>query len=253
MTGSLMALYRIEVRRLMTPVTIALPFLLLAMTTAIVLISTQHQSVVNLPRLIMEVVGNVAIVFGVPIAAVGMVSADLKDHWLRTLLMRPVTRAEYLLARILAVYSLVVAIIVIAGILPSLLLPQFLDKPIIWMWTRSLPTLGFLFGQAFLLLSLLTFLSCWLPGVANVVVLAAWAMVSALLGAYVRSQYWDVGLIVVGTEFLFPSGFLDAAQIASRHSGDPLAPALWGVASTVSALAVSLWSVNRVQLDRGSE
>jgi hypothetical protein len=253
MTGSLLALYRIELRRLLTPVMIALPFLLLVLSSVIVLLFTQHRSVVDLPRLIIELVGNVCIVFGVPIAAVGMVAADLKDHWLRTLLMRPVARAEYLLARILAVYTLVAVIILIAGILPTFILPVFLNKPIIWMWSRSLPTLGFLFGHAFLILMLLTLLSCWLPGVANVMLLAGWAMTSALLGGYVRSQFWDVGPIVVATEFFFPSGFLDAAMMAQQHTGDPLSSALWGVASTVAVMSLSFWSVNRVQLDGGSE
>jgi hypothetical protein len=83
--------------------------------------------------------------------------------------------------------------------------------------------------------------------------LGLWAMGSSGISAYLRYEYWDNGLAVVATDFLFPSGFFDAAERAATHQGDPLVPALWGLAAAVVFTALAFWSVNRVQVDGGSE
>jgi ABC-type transport system involved in multi-copper enzyme maturation permease subunit len=201
----------------------------------------------------MQFIGGFLIPLAIPLTAVGMVAADVKEHWLRSLLMRPVSRSEYLLARMSAVYVMIIGTILVAGLLPIFAVPAILGKPLVWMASRSIPTFVFLLGQAYLILVLLTFLSCWLPGILNIVMLGLWALGSSALSSYVRFAFWDNGPAVIAADFLFPSGFWEAAERASRHGDDPLVPVLWGLAAAVSFTALAFWSVNRVQVDGGSE
>lgn len=253
MKSALGPLVRTELRRLLTPVGIALPFLFLALTTVVSVLEAQQWSIAPLPTSLFGLIGNFLIPITLPLIAVGMVASDVKDHWLRTLLMRPVSRADYLVARMTAVFLMMFATCLIAGLLPILVVPAVLGKPIVWMVSRSVPTMFFIIAHGYLILVLLTMLSCWVPGIANIVLLAVWALGSASIGSLVRFKYWDEGWIVVASEFLFPSGFIDAARMAAYYEGDPMTAALWGVAAAIAATAVTFWSVNRVQVDGGSE
>lgn len=253
MTRTFGPLFRTELRRLMTPAGIILPFLFTILTATFILAASRFDQSVRIPILFLQFVGGFIIVLGVPLTGVGMVATDVKEHWLRSLLMRPVSRSEYLLARVSAVYVMLLGTILLAGVLPSVAIPMILGKPIVWMASRSIPTFVFLLGHAYLILVLLTFLSCWLPGIVNIAMLGLWALGSSMISAYVKFELWDNGFAVVATEYLFPGGFLDAAERAARHEGDPLIPALWGLAASVVFTALAFWSVNRVQVDGGAE
>jgi hypothetical protein len=115
------------------------------------------------------------------------------------------------------------------------------------------PAFCFLLGHAYLVLVLLTLLSCWFPGIVNIVMLGLWAFGAVGISAYVQYQFWDNGWLVVAAQFLFPSGFLEAAIMSASHEGNPLAAGLWGIASAVSFTALAFWSVNRLQVDGDSE
>lgn len=253
MNGTFSTLLRAELRRMLTLTTIVLPFLLMILTGVFMLAASNRENVVQVPTMLLNFVGGFALVFSIPMLGVGMVATDVKEHWLRTLLMRPISRSEYLLARVLAVYVSVVMTMILSGLVPLLVISAIVDKPLLWMASRSIPTFVFILGHAYLLLMLLTLLSCWLPGIVNIVMLGLWAMGASLGAAYVRNEWWDNGWLVTASEFLFPSGFLEAAELSAQHSGDPMGPALWGIASVVSFTALTMWSVNRVQVDGGSE
>ncbi len=253
MNGTFFTLLRAELRRMLTLTTIVLPFLLMILTGVFMLAASNRENVIQVPTMLLNFVGGFALVFSIPMLGVGMVATDVKEHWLRTLLMRPVSRSEYLLTRVLAVYVYVVVTIVISGLVPLFAISVIVDKPLLWMVSRSLPTFAFILGHAYLLTMLLTLLSCWLPGIVNIVMLGLWAMGASLGASYVRNEWWDNGWLVTAAEFLFPSGFLEAAEYSAQYSGDPLGPALWGVASVVLFTALTMWSVNRVQVDGGSE
>lgn len=253
MTSPIPTLYAIELRRMLTPLTIAIPFLLMVLTGAFLIAMIRSQPALEVPMYVMSILGGFLVPVSVLLLAVGMVASDVKDHWLRTLLMRPITRTDYVLARIGAVYTFILATIILAGIVPMVVVPGLFDKPLVWMVSRSLPALGFLCAHALMTLLLLTLLSCWLPGIANVIMLGLWFLGASAISAYVRWQWWDSGVAVIAMEFLFPSGFFEAAESSARHSGDPFGPALWGIAAAVMALTLTIWSLNRMRLDGGSE
>jgi len=117
----------------------------------------------------------------------------------------------------------------------------------------ALSVYGLMFLHAVTLVSILVFLSCWLPGVFNIAVLAMWAMVASIVGGYLQYAYWTDRWFVLLREFLFPSGFTDAVGVIVNSMGTPVAEVLWGLASLALFLAAAFWSVARIQVDRGSE
>jgi ABC-type transport system involved in multi-copper enzyme maturation permease subunit len=186
--------------------------------------------------------------------AVGMVASDVKDGWLRTLLIRPISRQQYLLIKLAAVYTSIVLTILVAGVLPNFLVAGFFEKgevrfalgPVLWIH-------GLALLQALLILSILSFFSCWLPGVFNVLLLAFWAMCASALNGYLQVAYWSNKWLMILGDLLFPSGFSSAADMISGGKGTPFPELGWGLGATGVILALAFWSISKIQVDKSSE
>jgi ABC-type transport system involved in multi-copper enzyme maturation permease subunit len=201
---------------------------------------------------------SVNITLVVPLAAslfgVALVSADVKDGWLRTLLIRPVSRQNYLLIKMAAVYTSVVFTIVIAGIVPNVIVSSFFVKgEVVFDLGRVLAVHGIFLLQAMLLVSLLALFSCWLPGVFNVVLLAFWAICASAISGYIQAFHATDKWFTILKDFLFPDGFSKSVDAIIGGVGTPVANLSWGFGALGIILALTFWSITKIQVDKGSE
>lgn len=185
--------------------------------------------------------------------AIGVVANDIKEGWLRTLLVRPIRREHYLAVRILAIFiSALIALLVVATlpVLITLINSGRLGE------LNLFRVMGFylLFAcQILLVIMMATALSCWVPGAFNVFLLGAWAMVAGFAEFQVRTRYWDTMWIVTLQEFLLPGGFSETIEALGRHSVLQWDSLLWGVAALAGFTAFAFWSITRVRVDTTSE
>jgi ABC-type transport system involved in multi-copper enzyme maturation permease subunit len=185
---------------------------------------------------------------------VALVSADVKDGWLRTLLIRPVSRQNYLLIKMAAVYTSVVFTIVIAGILPNVIVSSFFVKgEVVFDLGRVLAVHGVFLLQAMLIVSLLALFSCWLPGVFNVVLLAFWAICASAISGYIQAFHATDKWFTILKDFLFPDGFSKSVDAIIGGMGTPVANLAWGFGALGIILALTFWSITKIQVDKGSE
>lgn len=249
---SFATLIRIEFRRVFTVTVWILVGLLTLMNGLIAfLISRMGETVSALQ--VSESSLSTLLNFGIPILAVGIIANDLKDHWLRSLLVRPATRTGYLFARLLAVYA-VYAMMVFISIWPmTFLIGLTLGKDIEWSSPILLQLTGLSMSHGLLVLMLATLFSVWLPGISNIVVLALWALAGVTAGDMIGSMYWDSAFISTAVTFIFPSGFLDAIDAVKGEREGVLAGVLWGLAALSMSTALTMWSLNRKTIDTGSE
>lgn len=193
----------------------------------------------------------------VPVASaffcVGLVSNDVKDGWLRTLLVRAIRREEYLLAKSLSALTSIWVTVLFAGTLPLIIGLIVTKLPVEFQVVEVLGLYALFFCVSLLYVSILTFFSCWLPGVVNVVALMGWGIIAGALHAYVTFSFWDSSWAVFTEQFLFPSGFFDAVDVVRAQTHTPYAEVVWGVAALAFFSSLSFWSVNRIQVDKGSE
>jgi ABC-type transport system involved in multi-copper enzyme maturation permease subunit len=195
-------------------------------------------------------------VFSVPLIVIffgtDLIAADIYDGWLRSILLQPVKRHHYLSARLFSSLGFTAVGITIA-VLSVLATIPFQHKLYAPFDTEEFVVvcIGAL-GQAYVYLSILATLSCWLKGFMNVAVLVGWWIGGGLLYQYVSSKYWDSAVLTIAKEFIFPSGFVDAV---SAFSVDyfPVSEFLWGIANATGWLAVAYWSMNKIQIDRSFE
>jgi ABC-type transport system involved in multi-copper enzyme maturation permease subunit len=183
----------------------------------------------------------------------GMVAADVKDGWLRTLLIRPITRQEYLVIRMLATLAMTWVALLIAGILPIEIAAHVSGKPIERDWIRLCELYATIVGQTLLLNGILAFLSCWLPSISNVVILFLWYMTSALLGLYLQTKFWNNKWLTIARDYLFPHGFTNAGMAIAEGSPFPWMDALWGMTAVTAFLALAFWSINQIDVDKTSD
>lgn len=254
MKGALSKLYLIELRRQWTVAAVFIPLGLMLLSAVILFTSAKLSKTYDVARF----AANVNISLVVPLAAalfgVAMVAADVKDGWLRTLLIRPVSRQSYLLIKMAAVYTSVVFTIVIAGILPNVIISNFFVKgEVVFDLGRVLAVHGVFLLQAMLIVSVLTLFSCWMPGVFNVVLIAFWSICASAISGYIQAFHAMDKWLTILKDFLFPDGFSKAVDAINGGMGAPIADLAWGFGALGVILALTFWSITKMQVDKGSE
>ena len=254
MTGGLRKLFLTELRRQWTIAACFIPVGLAVLTTFMLFVTLHFQKNFDVARQAVQM--NLTLV--VPLAAclftIGAVSVDVKEGWLRTLLIRPVSRQQYLLVKLAALYCSVVITVIVAGVVPNFVVAAFFVKvPVQFDLGAVLAVHVLLLLQAALLVSILVFFSCWLPGVSNVAVLAMWAMISSIVGDYIQMVHWMDKWLVTLKDYFFPSGFSDALNAVTSKMGTPVAEISWGIAALAFTLAAAFWSITKIQVDKSSE
>jgi ABC-type transport system involved in multi-copper enzyme maturation permease subunit len=254
MKGAMRKLFLVEFRRQWSLAAYFVPVALGALSFLMAIAASRMQPTYNVAQQAVSM----CLTFVLPLAAVifsvGCVSNDVKDGWLRTLLIRPITRHQYLAIKLAALYSSVVINIIVAGILPNVITALFIAKtPVQVDLVQVLYLHGLMLLQGFLYVVILSVLSCWLPGVFNAVVLGLWSMTSSMLSAYIEHVHWMDKWLVVFKDYFFPSGFWDSIDVVMARTGTPVTELAWGLGALMVFLSLAFWSISVIQVDKGSD
>ncbi len=254
MKSALWKLFVTEFRRLWTVAAFFIPIGLGALTTIMLVPIALIQPVYDFARTAAQINLALVVPFSAALFCGGIISADVKEGWLRTLLIRPITRQQYLLIKLAAVFSSVVITICVAGVIPNIAVGAFFSKGIVrYEIGPILIAHTLLLLQALLVIGFLVFFSCWLPGIFNMVALAMWYIAAALIGSYLQSRFWSSEWLMLLRDFLFPSGFTSALDMILGKAGTPTSELAWGFAALGVAFALAFWSVTRIEVDKSSE
>ena len=254
MKGALSKLYLVELRRLWTVAAVFIPLGLMLLSAVILFTSAKFSKVYDVARFAANVNMSLVVPLAAALFGVAMVAADVKDGWLRTLLIRPISRQTYLLIKMAAVYTSVVFTIVIAGIIPNIIISNFFVKgEVVFDLGRVLAVHGVFLLQAMLIVSILTLLSCWMPGVFNVVFIAFWSICASAISGYIQAFHAMDKWLSILKDFLFPDGFSKSVDAINGGMGAPLADLAWGFGALGLILALTFWSITKIQVDKGSE
>ncbi|MCX6133121.1 MAG: hypothetical protein NTU47_04825 [Ignavibacteriales bacterium] len=254
MKRALARLYLIELRRLWTVTAVFIPLGLMLLSALMLFTSARFSKVYDVARFAVSVNSSLVVPLAAALFGVAMVAADVKDGWLRTLLIRPVSRQSYLLIKIAAVYTSVVFTIVVAGILPNIIVSSFFAKgEVVFDLGRVLAVHGVFLLQALLTVSILALFSCWLPGVFNVVLIAFWSICASGISGYLQAFHATDKWLTILKDFLYPDGFSKTLDAINGGMGIPTAELAWGFGALGIVLALTFWSIAKIQVDKGSE
>jgi ABC-type transport system involved in multi-copper enzyme maturation permease subunit len=252
--GALQKLFLVEVRRQWSVAAYFVPVALAALSFLTALLTGRVQREYNFLRQAISLNLDFVLPLAAAIFSVGAISNDVKEGWIRTLLIRPITRQQYLAVKLAAVYSSVVITIVVAGVLPNVAVAAFFtNSPVQFDLARVLSVHALMLLQGFLYVVILLFLSCWLPGAFNVIALALWAIVASALGAYIQVVHWMDKWLVILKDYFFPSGFWDSIDAITGRMAAPVAELAWGFGALAVFLALAFWSISVIQVDKSSE
>jgi ABC-type transport system involved in multi-copper enzyme maturation permease subunit len=252
--SALQKLFLVELRRLWPIAAYFVPVMLGSLSLLMSFATGRMQQRYNVAQQAILLNLNFVVPLASAIFAIGSVSNDVKDGWLRTLLIRPITRERYMSVKLAAVYCSLVITIIVAGILPNAAFAVFFSKtPVQFDLAQVLYIHALLFLQGFLYVVILLFLSCWLPGVFNVIALTLWAILASSIGSYIQYVHWMDKWLVILKDYLFPSGFWDAIDVLMAKTGAPLVELAWGFGALAVFLALAFWSITVIQVDKSSE
>lgn len=199
-------------------------------------------------------VWKVIIPFSVLFFTSGIISNDIKNHWLRTVITHAVTKQDVILSKILSSLVSVIIIMIILGIFPILVFSFTLGNGINFDFAGFIQLALYSSLEATLFISIATWLSCFLGGFMNIFVLAFWmfldnVVMKGILTLWLSNSF--TGTVIV--DFFFPSGFSEAAVIASSSGTVPFEFILWGIAALMFFVSASLYHFNRLTLDINSD
>lgn len=245
-------LFLVELRRLWTIYTVLSVLLVAAIGTIMTFIMPAQRGSYNVAVSLIDASLSlspiIVVVFGI-----GIIANDVKDGWLRTLLIRPLTRQQYLFTKAAVVFTSSWIVTFIAVFAPTVIRGLLTSTAVVWNAGTLLASIPLLVAHSVLLLFLMIFFSCWLPGAVNAVLLAAWAFLSQMLYFYISTKLWDARWAVVLQEYFFPSGFLDALMAIRQGTHTPLAEIAWGCAALSGVIWLSIISITKIQIDKTSE
>lgn len=188
------------------------------------------------------------------IFSAGIISKDVKSHWLRTLMTRPVTRVEYFFSRLLSAGFSIFLLMLLLGIIPLSLLAVFTEIHFDINFWNIVLVLLFSLLNVFMYLSIGAFLSCWLPSYANAFVFIFWLFLNTLvLPNLVSFLLWDQTWAVILQDFFFPSGLSEALAIILSAGNFPTQELFWGLSGIFGFAALALWSITIIKIDKGSD
>lgn len=254
MTKAMRKLFLVELRRQWSTAAFFVPIALAALSFIMLLAMARMQRSYDVVRNAMNISMGFVVPTAVALFAVGTIATDVKEGWLRTLLIRPVTRQQYLLVKLATLYLSVIITFVVAAVLPNLITAFFLAKgEVRFDLVAVLSVHGLFLLQALLLLAMMVFFSCWLPGVFNLVTVAMWYIAASILDGYLQAAYWSNKWLMILREFFFPNGFTSATDAIAGNMGMPITEITWGLAALAAFLALAFWSIARIQVDKSSE
>jgi ABC-type transport system involved in multi-copper enzyme maturation permease subunit len=252
--GAWKKLYLIELRRQWTVAAYFIPVALALLAFITLFTTAKFAKPYDATRQGVNINLSLVVPLATCLFAVGSIANDVKEGWLRTLLIRPISRQQYLLIKLAAVFTSVVVTILAAGILPNVIVTNFFVKgEVQFELGQYLCLHALLLFQALLYLAILMFFSCWVPGVLNVVVLGVWGMAASGISAYLQFAYWSNKWLTILKDYLFPSGFWDAIDAINAGMSTPVSQLAWGFAALGGFLALAFWSIAIIQVDKSSE
>jgi ABC-type uncharacterized transport system permease subunit len=252
--GPLTRLYLIELRRIWSVAAVFVPLGLMLLSALILFTTAKFSKTYDVARFATSVNMTMVVPLAASLFGVAMVAADVKDGWLRTLLIRPVSRQAYLLIKLAAVYTSVVFTFVVAGVIPNIIVSSFFVKgEVVFDLGRVLAVHGVFLLQAMLIVSILGLFSCWMPGVFNVVLLAFWAICASAISGYIQAFHAMDKWFTILKDFLFPDGFSKSVEAINGGMTAPIAELAWGFGALGVILALAFWSITKIQVDKGSE
>ncbi len=191
--------------------------------------------------------------FTLLIFSAGIVGSDIKSGWVRTLLVRAVTRQQYVVTKMLVVFT-ATCIVYIFCIGISLTVLLFNPKVVI-LFDLSTSALFVLLksAQTFLLITISTMVSCFIIGAFNSLFVYCWMSMNMLLDLLITRKYWDVKWMIIVKEYIFPSGFDNAQKAILSDIVFPYSELLWGCAAFLLFFAAALFAMNKAVIDVGSE
>jgi len=187
------------------------------------------------------------------IFSAGIVGTDIKNGWVRTLLVRAVTRQQYVVTKMLVVFTATV-IVYVACICISMTILSFNPKiEIILDLSTTAIFVTLKLAHIFLLITISTMVSCFILGAFNSLFVYAWMTLDMLLNFLITRKYWDVEWMNTIRDYIFPSGFDDAMKAITANIVFPYSELLWGCAALLLFFAAALVSMNNAVIDVGSE
>jgi ABC-type transport system involved in multi-copper enzyme maturation permease subunit len=184
----------------------------------------------------------------------GIISADVKSHWLRSILSRPIAKYEYLTAKYLSVIFSILASMLLLVLLPSFVVYSTSSGKVSFDFVNTFSEFLLSFFEGFLFVSIAVWFSCFMNGFLNIFILAIWMFLENVIVSPIISNFViDSRFGSIFVDFFFPTGFSEASKIISTGGDFPFEKILWGLSALFMFLSLSYYHITLIKTDTNSD
>lgn len=184
---------------------------------------------------------------------VGTVANDIKNHWFRTVLSRPVSREVFISAKLLALISSVFVVMLLTTLLPLIIFNATSPVEIKFNFLNLMMVYLYYLLHSSLMIVVAVWLSMLVPGIFNILILAIWMISENIVSPIVSLFLWDVKAALIFQDFYFPNGFLEASQAFLSNSKFFSNELIWGLVALTFFAALLYSTINLIKIDFSSD
>lgn len=183
----------------------------------------------------------------------GIIAFDIKNQWLKSILARPVSRNDFLFAKIASAAILIFALMLLMSTIPVLVISIFVSVPVVVNWGNLLLLHLLYLLEIITYLSICVSLSCIVPSFINIFIFAVWMFLDSAAGPAIATLLWDNNLAQIITDFFFPDGMKLAATAIASSKPLPTEQFMWGLAELFGFLSLAFFLFSKTNIDKGTD
>ena len=195
--------------------------------------------------------------FIIPVVAfffsAGIISYDINNHWLSSILSRSVTKTDFFASKVLSVTLSLLFFMIIPVLIP-LLIFDFISN--VTLKVDFLAIFYSIFAyllEGMLFIVIASFFSTFLSNFKNAFLLGIWILADYLQRQIIPTVYWDNHFILILSDFFFPNGFSESVKTISSTGKLNYESILWGISAISAFISLSIYRLNKIKIDKSSE
>ncbi len=183
----------------------------------------------------------------------GIISYDINNHWLSSILSRPVTKADFLIAKIFSVLTSLLIVMILTVLIPLIIfdLISTVSLKVEFLQTLYIIIAYLMEGLLFILIA--TFFSTFLSNFKNAFLLGLWILIDFTQKQIIPTVYWDNQFMLIFSDFFFPSSLSESAKKLVSTGKMNYELILWGISAITAFFSISLYNFSRINIDKSGE
>lgn len=193
----------------------------------------------------------------IPVAAfffsAGIISYDINNHWLSSILSRPVTKTDFLASKVASATLSLLIVMIFPVLIPVIIFDLISTVTIKINFLETIYAIFAYLIEGMLFIIIASFFSTFLSNFKNAFLLGLWILVDYIQRQIIPTVYWDNQFVLIISDFFFPNGFSESVKKLTATGKLNFESILWGISALSAFISLTIYRFNIMQIDKSGE